>query len=75
MKAEISIKCDIITDYEEALEKEKQGKIVWTIFVDKQDRNYFVDKIIKKSEPVGYVVLDKTNTEIITSRREKWSMK
>ena len=74
MQAEISIKCDIITDYDEALEKEKQGKIVWTIFIDKQDRNYFVDKIVKK-DCAGYVILDKTNTEIITSRREKWRMK
>ena len=69
MQAEISIQCDIITDYNEALEQEKKGKIVWTIFIDKDDKNYFKDKLVKKP-CVGYIILDKSNAEIITSRRE-----
>lgn len=73
MKAEISIQCDIITDYNEAKKQEADGKIVWTLWIE-DDKNYFRDKIIKKPE-AGYIIMDKENAKIITSRREEWKLK
>lgn len=73
MKTELSIICEVITDYEQAKKEKDNGKIVWTIFTD-NDKNYFEDKIVKKKD-AGYIIMDGTNTKIILFRREKWSKK
>ena len=75
MEAEITIKCNIITDYDEAKRKEKAEKKVWSIYVEK-NKTYFSDKVLRKDGiEYSYVVMNKTNTEIILSRREIWTKK
>ena len=71
MKAEISIQCDIITDYDEAVKREKQGKIVWTIFIDK-DNQHYQEKLVKKKGVVGWAIMDKAAPEIQMEEKRRW---
>jgi len=74
MKAEISINCNIITDYEEAKKQQDKGDTVWTLIKDDKDEKLFKMKLIKTNS-VGYIIIPKKVKEIILSRREEWSNK
>jgi len=75
MEAEITIKCNIITDYNEAKRKEKAGKKVWSIYIEK-NKTCFSDRVLRKNGvEYNYVVMNKIDTEIILSRREIWRKK
>jgi len=70
MKTELSISCNVITDYEEA-KKEQGNSTVWTI-VEKDDIQYIEQKLVKKNG-VGFIIIPRIIKEIILYRREKWT--
>ena len=75
MDAELILKCDVITDYDEAKKQKSKGKRVWSVYLVK-DKGFFSEQLLKKDDTVyGYVIMDKDNTEIILSRREIWKKK
>ncbi len=73
MKAEISIECDVITDYDEAKKQEEKGCTVWTI-IEKDGKETFKKRLVK-SNGICYIIMPKDTTEIVLFKREKWRNK
>ena len=67
MEAEISFKCQVITDYSEAQKAKKKGHTVWTLFDGVAEQKL-------KKDGDGYVIIPDTK-QIVLFRREKWEVK
>lgn len=73
MKAELSIECDVITEYKKAKIAEEQGKIVWTI-IDK-NTNEHIERELIKTNAIGFIIMPETPNDIVLYRRERWIIK